>query len=476
MHRHPHNRRNDDAAASRRPDSSPEPRPYPGAVDHAQVARLGLSVFAVLMSYYLLKPAREALLVGAAAELAGAELRGAASVAQGIFAVALAAVHGRMAGRLPRRRLIGAVNGVCAAGLVFVAAAPRVFDCFPGAAGGVVVYVASGAAGVMIIAQFWAFAADVEGGRARRMLPILSFAASAGGLTGALLSKLVVARLTNPQPALFVGAAATLALGAVLAAAADRGRVGAAAPRPLHAGMAADDAGLRLGRRYVLAAALVTLLAQWVGTNGENLLFGYVQSQLSVASLVVDHAGMTRGTMAFYATFSLWSNLAALALQLAVACGCARGRSGRDLLLVLPVVTLVSATAMIFVPALCLVKCLKVAENATRYSIHNTAAQLLWLPAPPAMKYKAKVAIETVVVRLGDALAALTAFVGLHWLHAPLREMYVFQAALVVVWAIAVIALRHAHEPPRREANVLDLSPSPRSSLPPAVLQYDVAA
>ncbi len=74
---------------------------------------------------------------------------------------------------------------------------------------------------------------------------------------------------------------------------------------------------------------------------------------------------------------------------------------------------------MAMLPVLAVVRVMKIAENATNYSIDNTARQVLWLPTTTEMKYKAKPAIDSLFVRLGDGLAALTVLVGVQ-LFAPL--------------------------------------------------------
>ena len=59
----------------------------------------------------------------------------------------------------------------------------------------------------------------------------------------------------------------------------------------------------------------------------------------------------------------------------------------------------------------------KVAENSTDYSVMNTAKQMIWLPTSREEKYKAKQAIDTFFVRMGDMLAAGVVFVGTHFVH-----------------------------------------------------------
>jgi AAA family ATP:ADP antiporter len=83
---------------------------------------------------------------------------------------------------------------------------------------------------------------------------------------------------------------------------------------------------------------------------------------------------------------------------------------------------------------------LKTAENATDYSVMNTAKQMLWLPTSPEEKYKAKQAIDTFFVRSGDMLAAGVVFLGTHVFH---RGVAGFARAnvLIVLAALGVATL-----------------------------------
>ena len=132
------------------------------------------------------------------------------------------------------------------------------------------------------------------------------------------------------------------------------------------------------------------------------------------------------GTTAFYGNFYFWVNGIALVLQAFVCSRLLRFGGFGAILLMLPVISLLSYSAMALVPVLAVVKVMKIAENATDYSINNTARHVLWLPVSSALKFKGKPAIDTFMVRIGDGLAALTVLVGerlLALLHAGLRRL-----------------------------------------------------
>jgi AAA family ATP:ADP antiporter len=110
----------------------------------------------------------------------------------------------------------------------------------------------------------------------------------------------------------------------------------------------------------------------------------------------------------------------------------------------LPVVALTSYSLMALIPSLMVIKVMKIAENATDYSVNNTAKQVLWLPTTREVKYKAKAAIDTLFVRFGDGLAALTVFALVTQLKLSVRAIFGLNIGLVAVWIIlGVIIIRH---------------------------------
>jgi AAA family ATP:ADP antiporter len=193
--------------------------------------------------------------------------------------------------------------------------------------------------------------------------------------------------------------------------------------------------------RFLLAAALVTLLTNWVNTNGENLLFRVIQETLAGQATdqgITDPAAIlafTRsGTTQFYGNFFFWVNIVALLLQSLVASRLLKFGGFAAIAMLLPVIAMISYSVMALLPILAVVKMLKIAENASDYSINNTARNVLWLPVSSEMKFQCKPAIDTLYVRIGDGLAALTVLIGVQMLALTTRQFFIFNVALVVFW------------------------------------------
>jgi len=110
-----------------------------------------------------------------------------------------------------------------------------------------------------------------------------------------------------------------------------------------------------------------------------------------------------------------------------------------------PLVVLFAYAAAAFAPMLGVLKVLKIVENATLHSVSSTANRMMWLPAAGSLEREAKALVDTVCVRLGDVLAAVTLYVSTHMLGVSTSGLYVFNVLLGVFWlgAAAVLAREH---------------------------------
>ena len=205
--------------------------------------------------------------------------------------------------------------------------------------------------------------------------------------------------------------------------------------------------------KLLFALAAVTLLLNWVNTNGENVLFRVIQDAVAADAAtagITDESELlsfTRDqTTAFYGNFFFWVNIAALGLQAFVASRLLRFGGLAAVMLLLPVVALVSYTAMFLVPLLAIIKPMKIAENAIDYSINNTARSVVWLPLPDSITYKGKTTIDTLFTRVGDGMAALTVLIGVRVLDASTAAFCGFNVALVLLFLFGASRVVREHK------------------------------
>jgi AAA family ATP:ADP antiporter len=407
-----------------------------------------LNVFLILCAYYFIKPLREGwIAISDISGLSKMEVKAYTSFGQSLLLIPVVALYGSLSSRVSRAALITGASLFCLSNLlIFWALQPGVFfEYLP--ASGIAFYLWVGMFSVFVVAQFWTFAADIYSDeRGKRLLPMIAIGATAGAAAGSgIADRLVEWGIVATDQLLL---AATLPLGASIAitryvdAHSSRDGAGSAERKPAKPKAAQKD-GLRalLGHPFLLVTAALTLLFSWVNTNGENLLFRVVQqflSQQAVQGGVTDPTAVlefTRaGTTAFYTNFYFWVNGVALVLQAFVCSRLLRLGGFGAILMILPVISLLSYSAIALVPVLAVVKAMKIAENSVDYSIHNTARHVLWLPVSSALKFKGKPAIDTFVVRIGDGFAALTVLLGERVLSLSNQGFAVINVVLVVLW------------------------------------------
>ena len=422
------------------------------------------NVFLILLAYYFIKPLREGWIAISDIEgLSKMEVKAYSSFAQSILLLFVVGWYAQLSERWDRVTLFTRATLFCISNMViFWFLQPNFFfEQLP--LSGIVYYLWVGMFGVFVVAQFWTFCADVYTDECgKRMLPFIAVGATAGAAVGSWLVDQMVDSGLVPTEALLLVATAPLVVSILLVQQVSKRQPGerdvvpvpkaASEPEELQQASIWSGAKLVLVSKFLLLAALVTLFTNWVNTNGENLLFQVVQESLAEQAegqgLADGRELLTfvrDGTTAFYGNFYFWVNGLALLLQAFVASRLLKYGGFAAILLILPVIALASYTVMALLPILAIVKMMKVAENATDYSLNNTSRHVLWLPVSSAMKFHGKPAIDTLYVRLGDGLAAITVLIGVHMLALATQQFFVFNVFLVLCWLVAGVLLVREH-------------------------------
>ena len=400
---------------------------------------LTVNLALLLASYYLLKTVREALILIEG----GAEVKTYSAAAQATLLVLLVPAYGAFASRVARLKLITWVT------IFFVVQLIGFY--FAGKAGvreGIVFFVWVGIFNVFVLAQFWAFANDLFGqAQGKRLFPIVGVGGSVGAVLGAWAATQMIG-LMGPYGLLLV-AAAGITVCIALTAAADRWS--ARQPNEEDSSKSHIPLGKEGGfqlifrERYLLLIAILTVLLNVVNTSGEFLLSKLVVQQ----SLQLYGTGADLARKAFvgkfYANFFGWVNLIGLVLQMFFVSRIFRHIGVRGSLFILPTIALTGYSLILFYPVLAVVQRLKILENSTDYSVQNTARQALFLPTSREAKYKAKAAVDTFFMRIGDVLMAGIVFVGTE-LALSLSGFAAVSVVLTVIWILVTIAIYREHK------------------------------
>jgi AAA family ATP:ADP antiporter len=390
---------------------------------------LSLNVFLILMAYYVLKPVREALILGQGS----AELKTYMSAAQvGVLAMVVP-LYGRLVDRMDRRRLINVVTA-------FFVACLLVFYML-GRAGvplGMVFFLWIGIFNLMIVAQFWSFANDIyTKDQGERLFAIVGFGASLGAVFGSRFVDRFI-NLLGVYELMLVGAGLLVAE-VVLTNLIDRreSRRTRVKSGPEPSGTENVNAfAMVFKTRYLLLMAFMLLFLNTVNTTGEYIL-GSIVKDAAVKHLgTTDSVQVGAAIAQFYATYFTYVNVLGLVLQLFVVSRVVKYLGVPIGVMIMPVLSLTAYSVIAFIPILRAVLAAKVAENSTDYSINNTIRNMLFLPCTREQKYSAKQAIDSFFVRMGDVLSAGLVFVGTAVFALHPRGFALINAGLVVIWLV----------------------------------------
>jgi ATP:ADP antiporter, AAA family len=395
------------------------------------VVLMAATVFLLLTGYYLLKIAREPLILLGG----GAEVKSYAAAGQAVLLIFVVKAFAALSQRVGRLRLVASVTLFFAANLVVFVVLGRL-----GVPLGVPFYLWVGVFSVTAIGQFWSLANDlVTPEQGKRLFAVVGIGSSLGAVVGAQVARAIYGVVGVWGLLLTAAGILVASLGlSVLATHQFERRAHSAPAAPL--GRAGGFALLAKDRYLQLIAVLVVIL-NLVNTTGE-----YVLDRALLAGVAAAPAASAAGSIAaFKASYFQWVNLASIVLQLFAVSRVMRHLGMRAALLVLPVVALSGYAAMALTPLLSIALATKVAENSVDYSLQNTARQALFLPTSREAKYQAKAAIDTFLVRGGDVLSALVVWLGSH-LHASMRLFALLNVAFAATWIVVAwrLGTRHA--------------------------------
>jgi len=393
------------------------------------------TVFLLLTAYYLLKTAREPLIL----LHGGAEVKSYAAAGQAVLLLGFVQLYGWVARKVGRMRLLLGVYLFFAANLVLFAAAASA--SLPVA---IPFYLWVGVYNYTSIAQFWGYASDVYSpDQGKRIFSVIGVGSSVGAVAGAHLAKLIVP--LGPQ-ALMLGAAILLGVccGLLLWVNARIEAPIAAEAKKAEAEPLSHESAFSLlaHDKFLILIAILTLLINWCNSTGE-----YILDRTLLAA--VAGKGQTADAMVFVGQFKAeyfeWVNIAGVLLQLFAVSRILDKLGVRAALFFLPVVAFGGYTLMLVAPVLSLIRLAKAAENSIDYSVQNTARQALYLVATRVEKYVGKIAVDSFFVRFGDVLSAAVVYVGAK-LALPTQVFAAINLALILVWLFVVVLVGREHK------------------------------
>jgi AAA family ATP:ADP antiporter len=412
----------------------------------ATVGLMAICAFFLLTAYYLLKTVREPLILLEG----GAEVKLYARAGQALLMVGVVYVYGELARRVGRTKLLSFV-------FLFFISNLAVFTLLAttDAPIGLAFFLWVGVFSYTVVAQLWAFAADIYSEeQGKRLFPIIGAGSSIGAVLGALFAR----SLVPYGPPVLMGTAVVLLLVcvAMIVWIGRRSQVQArheesAVDKPL----AEQSAWHVLAHdRYLILIAGMVVFLNWVNSTGEYLLD---RTLVVAANESAAAGGVAAKTYigAFKADYYFWYNSIGLVLELFVVSRVFKLVGVRKALLVMPFFALLAYGSAFFFPVLAVLRLVKIGENSLQYSLQDTTRHALFLVATRVEKYVGKTATDTVAVRIGAIMSTIMVFTGarLGW---STTTFLAINAALAVVWLGFVVMIGREHR-----LRTSDSAPSP---------------
>ncbi len=408
-----------------------------------------LYIFAVLSSYYIMRPIRDEMGVA-----------GGVNNLQWLFTgtligmVALNLPFAYLVKTLPRRRFIPLTYRFFALNIILFAVLLYLADAAQTVWIGRAFFIWVSVYNLFVVSIFWQMNVDLfSPEQGKRLFGFIAAGATLGAIAGSALTA-ALARFISPI-VLLLGVAVLLEL-AVFAV----GRLSRLSPVLSHQPGSEDQpiggsvvAGITHAIRspYLLNVSLFLLLFAITST------ILYFQQAGIVSQSFADRGAQT----AFFATIDLLVNTLTLIVQLFF--------TGRLLVLFgvalalgfLPLLTMIGFGALAFVPTLSAIAVFQVLRRAGDYAIARPTREVLFTVVPREDRYKAKSLIDTFVYRLGDQVGAW-GIAGLRALGAGASEVALVAIPIALLWLVNALWLGRRQEARAEEAAVAG-TPSPSS-------------
>ncbi len=356
-----------------------------------------LYIFAVLSSYYIMRPIREQMAVA-----------GGVQNIQWLFTATLLGLlllnlpFAYLVKTLPRSRFIPITYRFFAANILLFAVILHYVDAAHSVWIGRAFFVWISVFNLFVVSVFWALVVDVfNSEQGKRLFGFIAAAATIGAICGSSITASLARHV--PVGALLIGAAFLLEV-AVLAVG-GLSRISAALhARPDEKGEQPIGGRLLAGITHPFKSAYLANISLFILLFAITSTFLYFQQATVVRDNFHDRASQT----AFFAQVDLAVNVITLVIQLFFT-GRILGFLGVGLtLMVLPLLTMFGFSTLALMPAISTLVIFQVLRRSSDYAIARPTREVLYTVVPREDRYKAKNFIDTVVYRAGDQIGAWT--------------------------------------------------------------------
>ena len=306
---------------------------------------------------------------------------------------------------------------------------------------GVAFYVVGLILGLLLISQFWTLANDIYDARqAKRLFGFIGGGASLGGALGAGITTGIVQRVGSNNTVL-AGAAALVCCTVVVTLILRRHRTKGGGDLSLEEeGVSAREA-LRLLRE----SPHVKIIALVIGFAAAGAQI--IDLQLSMVAEAASEGGGEDAIAEFLARIQFYVSLAGFVVQIGLTRWIHRSFGLGVALMLLPVALGGSALLILITGAFWAASFARVLDATLRYTVDKTTREVLFLPLPAELKYRAKPFIDVTADRFAKATAAVLLLVLVQpWgLSLDWRELSYASITMMAIWVVAALSARRQY-------------------------------
>lgn len=296
---------------------------------------------------------------------------------------------------------------------------------------------------LFMVSVFWSLIVDVfTPTQSARLLPLITAGGSLGAIAGPLVASLVVRRLGVSGVLLLAAAGLLIVIVLVHRVMREKHRLQQAhvetqastLDHKLRGGVW-DGFRLLFSSRFQLNQALFILMMTWISTIGY-----FIQTNM-IAKAFADVAARTQAL----ANIDLTVNVASAAVAL-FGVGRIISRFGvTGSLLVNPLLMAVSFVLMALSPTLVMLQAMQALRRVTQYAIARPTREICFTVVEQENRYKTKNVIDVVCYRLGD-LSSAWVQAGMGWLGFGMHAALGLGVLASGLWGISAWTLGHQYE------------------------------
>jgi ATP:ADP antiporter, AAA family len=295
--------------------------------------------------------------------------------------------------------------------------------------------------GILLISQFWTLANDIYDARqAKRLFGFIGGGASLGGATGAALTSMFVKRVGTANMVLLSAFVMLLCVGLVVMIMRRERGAGATAAVVEEEGVGGGEAirMLRESKHLQIIAIVIGCAAMGAAI---------VEQQLNMAAEAQLGAGQTDSITAFLAQVTVYLSLIGLAIQVGLTSRIHRLLGLGFALMILPVSLGTTGVVMLFNRSLWAPALARILDTSLRYTVDKTSREILFLPLPTSIKYKAKPFVDVTMDRFAKAMGALLILVLIKpWgLNLDWQRLSLASLTLMVIWVFMALRARREY-------------------------------